>query len=76
MSKALMKVGMAIDADTRKEIAQLRAALKPFADEATQWAESVSNAYRLGVTEPKQKFSSGKAVFTIGDLRRAAKLLA
>lgn len=57
-------------------IRKLEAALKPFADEADFWHDSVSNAYRPGVTEPKQKVSYGKAGFTIGDLRRAAKLLA
>lgn len=76
MSKQLLKVGLAIDADTRKEIAQLRAALTPFAKEAATWSDNVSARYHPGITEPGQKQAYSKAEFSIGDLRRAAKILA
>lgn len=67
---------MATPAELNRRVKKLEAALKPFAEEADQWSESVGNHYRPGVTEPKKTVSYGKAVFSIGDLRRARKLLA
>ena len=75
MSKALMKVGMAIDADTHREIIALRAALEPFAREADTWSDKIGDRFRPGVCEPRQVQSYAKAVFSLGDLRRARKLL-
>ena len=59
----------------RQRIRQLEAALRPFAKEAETWLASVSNRYRPGMTEPKQRQSYARAEFTLGDLRRAARLL-
>lgn len=65
-------------ADRNKDqvrIHQLEKALEPFAKEANAWSDHISNSYRPGITEPRQKQSCAKAEFSIGDLRRAAKLL-
>lgn len=59
----------------RRRIAVLETALEPFALEAAEWWHTVSNGYHPGVTEPRQRESYSKAVFTIGNCRRAAKLL-
>jgi hypothetical protein len=59
----------------RRRIAVLEKALEPFALEAAEWWHTVSNGYHPGVTEPRQRESYSKAVFTIGNCRRAARLL-
>ena len=59
----------------KQRIRELKAALRPFAKEAETWLASVSNRYRPGVTEPKQHQAHARAEFTLGDLRRAARLL-
>ena len=51
------------------------AALRPFANEADTWLDSLSDRYHPGVTEPRQQFSYAKAEFSLGDLRRARRLL-
>lgn len=56
-------------------IRRLEAALRPFADEAETWLDTISDKYRPGVTEPRQTFSYAKAEFSLGDLRRARRLL-
>jgi hypothetical protein len=56
-------------------IAALRRALKPFAKEAAQWSDSVSDSYRPAVTEPQQQQFHARAEFNIGHLRRAKKLI-
>jgi hypothetical protein len=58
-----------------RENSRLRRALKPFAREAATWANFVGNSFRPGVCEPRNKYSSAKAEFSIGDLRRAARLV-
>lgn len=58
-----------------QRIKRLEAGLRPFAMEAASWADRVSNSYRPGVTEPRQHQSYSKAAFSIGDCRRAARLL-
>ncbi len=60
----------------QKRIAALEKALAPFAAEASMWADAVPDSYRPGLTERGQKVATGKARFTLGNLRRAAKLLA
>jgi GH24 family phage-related lysozyme (muramidase) len=58
-----------------QRIRKLETALRPFAEEAATWADSVSNSYRPGMTEPRQQQTFAKACFNLGHLRRAAKLL-
>lgn len=67
-----------IQAALSRRIAELKAALRPFAAEAVQWGESWDDNYRpecipsnniAGLTDNYQ------AKFSIGDLRHAAKLL-
>lgn len=60
----------------KQRIASLEKALAPFAREAEQWADTVDNRYRPGVTESRHREAYTKAEFSIGDCRRAAKLLA
>lgn len=62
--------------EAKQRIRDLERALKPFAQEATNWSEQVSNGFHPGVTEPKHKFAHAKAEFTVGHLRRAHKLVA
>ncbi len=59
----------------RRRIIVLEKALEPFALEAAEWWHTVSNGYHPGVTEPRQRESYSKAAFTIGNCRRAARLL-
>jgi hypothetical protein len=59
----------------KQRIAALEKALAPFAREAAQWADTVNSRYRPGVTEPRHRESYNKAEFSVGDCRRAAKLL-
>ena len=58
------------------EIAKLREALQPFADEADTWLDKVGNSYHPGITEPRQQQTFAKACFNLGHLRRAKRLLA
>lgn len=58
-----------------RRIRQLEAALLPFAAEAEEWSETVDRRYRPGLTEPRLRQAYAKAVFTMGDLRRARRLL-
>lgn len=60
----------------REREAVLVAALKPFAQEADEWPDSVKDKYRPGVSEPgsRQINTGARAWFTIGDLRRARAL--
>lgn len=59
----------------RKRVKVLEAALLPFAQEACEWSNTISDGYHPGVTEPRQQFSYAKAMFSMRDLRRAARLL-
>jgi hypothetical protein len=59
----------------QRRIKQLETALRPFAKEADEWHESVKDRYCPGVTEPKQKYAYARACFSIGNCRRAARLL-
>lgn len=59
----------------KQRICQLEAALRPFAKEADSWLDSVSDGYRPGMTEPRQREAYGKAEFSMHDLRRARRLL-
>lgn len=58
-----------------RRIATLERALQPFADEAATWHERIGDRYRPGVTEPRKRTFYARAEFTIGDCRRAARLL-
>lgn len=59
-------------------IKKLEVALTPFAAEADQWADRVSNDFHPGMSEPGKRYvhRGAKAVFSIGNCRRAKKLLA
>jgi len=59
-----------------KRIRELERALRPFAQEACEWLQTVSDKYRPGLSEPRKEVVYSKAVFSIGDLRRAHKLVA
>lgn len=59
----------------RQRITELEKALAPFAAEALQWSARVSDRYRPGLTEPRQKHANAKAEFSVGDCRRAWRLL-
>lgn len=59
----------------KQRIKELETALKPFAREADTWLATISDKYRPGVTEPRQKQAYAKAEFTLGDCRRARRLL-
>jgi hypothetical protein len=59
------------DAQYKRVIARLLKRLEPFAREADTWAGHISDSYRPGVTEPRQRYSHAKAEFSLGDLRRA-----
>lgn len=58
-------------------IAELRAALAPFAREADQWSKEVPDGFRPLCTEPGSATTlpGSETTFTIGDLRRARALL-
>lgn len=56
-------------------VRQLERALAPFAAEAEEWCDSVSDRYQPGVTEPRKRQAHGRAVFNLGHLRRASRLL-
>lgn len=58
-----------------RQVERLVAALRPFAAEADNWWEKVDRRYRPGMTEPRQSYANEKAAFSIGDLRRAKKLV-
>lgn len=57
------------------EITRLQTALRPFAKESDAWAETVSDSFRPGIVEPRQKIAHAKAEFSLGDLRRAKQIL-
>jgi hypothetical protein len=61
----------------KQRIRQLELALRPFAREANNWSDKVPDRYRPGQTEPKQRLANpgSRAVFNIGHLRRAQRLL-
>ena len=56
----------------------LKAALRPFAAEAAEWADSVPDSYHPSQPEPGTRVCNpgSEARFSIGDLRRARALLA
>lgn len=56
-------------------IRELERALRPFAKEADEWSVTISEGYKPGVSEPGHKQVYAKAVFSIGDCRRAKRLL-
>lgn len=58
-----------------RRVKQLEAALRPFAREASEWHDGIGDRYRPGLTEPRQKFAYARATFSLGDCRRAARLL-
>lgn len=60
----------------QRRIRELERALRPFAQESTEWLGTVSDRYCPGMTEPGKKETYGKAVFSLGDLRRAHRLVA
>lgn len=65
--------------ELKKAQARIRAlerALEPFAREATEWWEKCPDRYRPGMTEPGSNWAQGRAVFNIGHLRRAHRLVA
>ena len=57
---------------------RLMAALEPFAREASNWADSVPDDYRSLCFEPgaKQANPGSETAFTVGDLRRALRVVA
>lgn len=61
--------------DLERRVRMLEKALLPFAREAKAWSETVKDRYRPGIVEPGQKIAHAKAAFSLGDLRRAEKLL-
>ena len=61
--------------DVERRVRTLEKALLPFAKEAKAWSQTVKDRYRPGIVEPGQKIAHAKAEFSIGDLRRAEKLL-
>lgn len=56
-----------------RDNSRLRRLLAPFAKEAANWADTVPDRYRPGITKPKSKFAHGRAHFTIGNLRAAQR---
>jgi hypothetical protein len=60
----------------QKRVKALEDALRPFAREADNWVDTVSDRYHPGVTEPRKSQALAKAEFSLGDLRRARRLLA
>ena len=60
-----------------KLVAEMREGLEPFARDASEWADSVSDDHRSLCTEPGSETAhpGSEAVFTVGDLRRARALL-
>jgi hypothetical protein len=61
----------------RAEVALMREALKPFAEEAGNWADTVPDAHRSLCTEPGSRTAhpGSETAFNVGDLRvaRAAR---
>lgn len=59
------------------EIARLKEALRPFAEEAAEWADTVHDDYTPRQTEPGHEctFEGSESKFTIADLRRARAAL-
>lgn len=50
-------------------------ALRPFAKEADEWLDRISDSYHPGLTEPRQNQAYAKAMFSMRDLRRARRLV-
>ena len=59
----------------RAKLAEAIRALEPFAEEGDEWSDGVPNGYCPGVTEPGYDQAHAKAKFTIGNLRRARRLV-
>lgn len=68
---------MSIEHLLKTRIAELRAALMPFAREADQWGDEVPDSFRPLCTEPGSETAlpGSETTFTIGNLRRARSLL-
>jgi hypothetical protein len=58
-----------------RHIGKLETALKPFAQEADTWADKVKDGFHPPQVEPGQRQAYGRAVFNVGHLRRAKRLL-
>ena len=70
---ALSRLNMQLEG----RIAELEAALKPFAEEAEEWADSVPDSHRSLCTEPGCVYAhpGSETIFTVGDLRHARRAL-
>lgn len=70
------KIKAALSA-SEAEVARLKEALRPFAEEAAEWADTVHDDYTPRQTEPGHEctYEGSESKFTIADLRRARAAL-